>query len=89
MRDSHLLVHSPNDCNSWGWAKTNQETGAFSRLPTQGVGDQTFGPSYTAFLDHKQEVGWKVKQLGHELMLIWDAGAAGRLFNVLCHSAGL
>lgn len=53
-----------------------------------GTGFQDAGPLTVAFLAHKQEAGWKDKQLGHELVSILDSGAKKWRIIQLSHHAG-
>lgn len=76
-----------NDCNADAELIQDQEMEASLGGVSQAeTGVQGFEPCSTTFLGHNQGVGWKVEELGHEQMFIWDTSAADRL-NALCLDA--
>ena len=59
----------------------SQEPGTTSRVSHMGAGSQSFGPSLTAFPDHRQEAGWESGAAGLEPASIWDLGVQGEDLN--------
>ena len=63
----HPRVHSPIGCTIQRWADPKPGFSSFSQVFHMGAGSQGFGPSSTAFPDHKQGAGWEVGLPGLEL----------------------
>lgn len=64
------LLHCPTGHHGWSWPNLKAGTRSFFWASHEVAGIQGFEPSFTVFPGHKQETGWEVEQLGHELVPI-------------------
>ena len=70
----HPMIYSLSECNSRCYADPKPGSRNLFQVSHTGSGSQSFGPSWTAFPDHKQGAEWEVELPGLKPVPIWDPG---------------